>query len=137
LDDDYNQEVLQKLLAAGVRPKESQSTLGADSPLKGKVFVFTGALAIDRRDAEERIKRLGARASGSVSKKTDYVVIGENAGSKADRARELGLTILSEEEFTALVEQSERGLITENSVKSIVRTVFSKTPNARRGLAGN
>ena len=109
LDDEYNQKVLSKLLAAGVRPKEGQSTLGADSPLKGKVFVFTGALNIDRRDAEERVKKLGARASGSVSKKTDYVVVGENAGSKADRARELGVTILTEDEWQKLVEHAERG----------------------------
>ncbi|MDF2440019.1 MAG: ligase, partial [Abditibacteriota bacterium] len=115
LDDAYNQNVLQKLIEAGVRPKESQSTLGTDSPLKGKVFVFTGALTIDRREAEERIKRLGARASGSVSKKTDYVVIGENAGSKADRARELGVTVLSEDEWLKLVEDAERGAATPDA----------------------
>jgi DNA ligase (NAD+) len=82
-----------------------QNTGGHDGPLKGKVFVFTGALTIDRREAEETVKRLGARASGSVSKKTDYVVVGENAGTKAERARELGITVLSEDEFKALIEE--------------------------------
>jgi DNA ligase (NAD+) len=57
---------------------------------------------MNRRDAEELVKSLGARVSGSVSKKTDYVVVGEDAGSKAERARELGVTILSEDEFRAL-----------------------------------
>ena len=78
----------------------------ADNPLNGKVFVFTGSMKMDRRDAENLVKKLGARASGSVSKKTDYVVAGENAGSKAERARELKIPILSEEEFLKLVEDA-------------------------------
>jgi DNA ligase (NAD+) len=111
LDDEYNQKVLEKLLAAGVQPQAGQSTSMADGPLKGKVFVFTGTLTIDRREAEETVKRFGARASGSVSKKTDYVVVGENAGSKADRARELGLKVLSEDEWKALIAEVESGSV--------------------------
>ncbi len=62
---------------------------------------------MDRRDAEATVKRLGGRAAGSVSKKTDFVVIGENAGSKADHARELGVTILSEDEFLEMLSTKE------------------------------
>ena len=60
-----------------------------------------------RPQAEALAKSKGARISGSVSKKTDYVVVGEDAGSKADRARELGVTILTESEFLALVNENE------------------------------
>ena len=58
---------------------------------------------MDRRDAEAAVKQRGGRAAGSVSKKTDFVIVGENAGSKADRARELGVTILTEAEFLEMM----------------------------------
>lgn len=106
LDDPHNQNILEKLTQYGVHSRASEGVLNADNPLNGKVFVFTGAMQTDRREAEAIIKRFGARASGSVSKKTDYVVIGESAGSKADRARELGITILSEDEWKELIEAS-------------------------------
>jgi DNA ligase (NAD+) len=102
LDEAHNKEVLRKLKAAGVTPQQSERA-SHDGELSGKVFVFTGALSMDRREAEAIVKKLGARASGSVSKKTDYVVAGDNAGSKADRARELGVTVLTEDEWKALV----------------------------------
>jgi DNA ligase (NAD+) len=107
LDDTHNQNVLEKLARYGVLPKPSAVTVNRDNPIVGKVFVFTGALKMERRAAEAMVKKFGARASGSVSKKTDYVVVGENAGSKADRARELNLTILSEEEFVKLLAEIE------------------------------
>jgi len=103
LDEEHNQHVLDKLQAAGVRPEETDRSGRGDERFAGKSFVFTGALSMERREAEALVKRLGARAAGSVSKKTDYVVVGENAGSKADRARELGVTVLSEDEFKELV----------------------------------
>jgi DNA ligase (NAD+) len=103
LDEERNQLVLQKLQQHGVVPQQSQNRVNMDSELAGKSFVFTGTLTMNRRDAEELVKSMGARVSGSVSKKTDYVVVGEDAGSKADRARELGVTILSEDEFRNLV----------------------------------
>ena len=103
LDDAHNRNILEKLARYGVLSRATAGVENVDNPLNGKVFVFTGAMKMDRREAEEMVKRLGARASGSVSKKTDYVVVGENAGSKADRARELGIAILSEEEFRKLV----------------------------------
>lgn len=106
LDDEQNKAMLDKMLAAGVTPQESEKH-EVDERFVGKSFVFTGALNMDRREAEAIVKRLGARASGSVSKKTDFVVLGENAGSKADKARELGVKILSEDEFLKMVERSE------------------------------
>jgi DNA ligase (NAD+) len=74
--------------------------------LTGKTFVLTGTLpTMTREQAEEAIERLGGKVSGSVSRKTAYVVVGESAGSKLDKARELGVTTLTEEEFKAIIEQ--------------------------------
>ena len=74
----------------------------ADSELAGKTIVFTGTLTMARPEAKARAESLGAKVTESVSKKTDYVVVGSDAGSKEKKARELGLRILSEEEFRAL-----------------------------------
>ena len=72
--------------------------------LAGKSFVFTGGLANrSREDAGEIVKQHGGKVSGSVSKKTDYVVVGTDPGSKYDKAKELGVAILSEAEFEKLV----------------------------------
>ena len=76
----------------------------ADNRFAGKTFVLTGALTKFTRDqATEQIERFGGKASGSVSKKTSFVVVGENAGSKERKARELGIPILSEDEFLAMI----------------------------------
>ena len=73
--------------------------------LSGKTFVLTGTLsALGRKEAEEAIARLGGKASGSVSKKTSYVVAGEEAGSKLRRAQELGIPVLTETEFLAMID---------------------------------
>ena len=72
--------------------------------LAGKIFVLTGSLSSMTRDAtKERIRLLGGDVSGSVSKNTDYVVAGEEAGSKLDKARELGVNVLTEGEFLRIV----------------------------------
>jgi DNA ligase (NAD+) len=74
------------------------------APLAGKTFVLTGRLAmLTRPQAEERLRRAGASVTGSVSKKTSYVVAGEEPGSKAERARELGVPIIDEQAMLALL----------------------------------
>ncbi len=101
-----NLEVIAKLEAAGVRTvDESAARSRYDTmPLAGKSFVLTGRLTtMTRPEAEERLRRAGAAVSGSVSKKTSFVVAGEDVGSKADRARELKVPIIGEEELLALL----------------------------------
>lgn len=103
-----NREILDQLLAAGVAPQVEVKRSGG--PLAGKIFVFTGAMSrFGRKEAQELVESHGGRASGSVSKKTDYVVAGEEAGSKLEKARELGVTVLSEEEFEQLLKGLEDG----------------------------
>lgn len=83
---------------------ESQRQL-TDSRFAGKTFVLTGALTkFTREEASEKIELLGGKTSGSVSKKTSFVIVGENAGSKERKARELGIPILSEDDFLAMLE---------------------------------
>lgn len=101
--DPDNAEVLDRLLAGPVSLKSLPRRTAVDGPLAGKKFVFTGGLeSLSRDEAKERIEALGAKAVGSVSKKTDYVVVGENPGSKADKARDLGVEILDEKQFMEL-----------------------------------
>ncbi|ACX52220.1 DNA ligase, NAD-dependent [Ammonifex degensii KC4] len=98
-----NLEVIERLREAGVR-LETTKEVREEGPLKGKVFVFTGALkSFTREEAKALIERLGGRVASSVSRRTDYVVVGENPGSKYDRARELGIKMLNEEEFKRLL----------------------------------
>jgi DNA ligase (NAD+) len=78
-----------------------------DSPVAGKTVVFTGGLEkMTRDEAKAMAERLGAKVAGSVSKKTDYVVAGPGAGSKLENARKLGVAVLSEDEWFALVNGS-------------------------------
>ena len=94
--------LLKKLQNAGVEP-QGEVVIQKDGPLDGKTFVITGTLSRwSRKEAEERVEQLGGRASGSVSKKTDYVVAGDNAGSKLDKAQKLGIEILDEKAFAKL-----------------------------------
>ncbi len=90
---------IDKLFNLGVNPKYEEIEVSAESPFFGKTVVLTGTLSIGRNEAKEIIERLGGKVSGSVSKKTDYVIAGEEAGSKLDKAKELGVTVLSEEEL--------------------------------------
>lgn len=93
-------ELLAKLRAAGVNMVGEKKTAPAEGPLTGMTVVVTGTLTrFGRKEIEELIERLGGKASGSVSKKTSYLVAGEAAGSKLDKARDLGIPILTEEEF--------------------------------------
>ena len=98
-----SQHLIQRLRDAGVNFESKRAV--ADSRFAGKTFVLTGALSKFTRDeATEKIELFGGKASGSVSKKTSYVVVGENAGSKERKARELGIPILSEDDFLAMIE---------------------------------
>jgi len=102
LADPTNREVLRRLAAAGVSMVEA-GVAGGPRPLAGKTFVLTGTLASLTRDAaRDLILRLGGRVTGTVSKKTDYVVAGEAPGSKVDDARRLGVPVLDEAAFLAL-----------------------------------
>lgn len=102
--EEENLQTIERLIKFGVKIKEIEGVL--DTRFDGKIFVFTGSLQLFTRDeAEKIVQNWGGRATSSVSKKTDYVVIGENAGSKAAKARELGITILTEKEFKELLEQ--------------------------------
>ncbi|MGE4481877.1 NAD-dependent DNA ligase LigA [Acidocella sp.] len=99
--EDHNLATLDRLEAA-VRVKDEQLAAAIDSPLAGKVMVFTGTLSMARPEAKARAEALGAKVTESVSRKTDYVVVGEDAGSKARKAAELGIKILTEQEFRGL-----------------------------------
>lgn len=96
-------QLLARLEQAGVAPA-SEATVAIDGIFSGKTFVITGTLEhLSRKQAEDLIERRGGRAAGSVSRKTDYLVAGPGAGSKLDKARSLGIEILDEEQFSALL----------------------------------
>jgi DNA ligase (NAD+) len=100
----HNQEVLDDLLEAGVEVLDYVPPKAVTSAVAGKTVVFTGTLeTVTRSEAKARAETLGAKVAGSVSAKTDYVVVGADAGSKAKRAQELGVTTLSEQEWLELV----------------------------------
>ncbi len=103
-----NRRVLDKLAEAGVQMEETRPKAERGGPLAGKRFVFTGALSRPRHEVEEEIKALGGTASGSVSRKTDYVVFGEAPGSKLQKARQLGVTCLEEKAFLDLLRRCRR-----------------------------
>ncbi len=98
-----SQNMIERLRSAGVN-FESKRVV-SDARFAGMTFVLTGALSMfTREEATEKIELFGGKAAGSVSKKTTYVVVGENAGSKERKARELGIPILSEEEFLNMIQ---------------------------------
>ncbi len=110
LKEDRNRAVIDHLRVLGLRIEEvpQQDLLPEQSrrPLGGKTFVFTGELEqCSREESKRRVEQLGGRAISSVSKQTDYVVVGKDPGSKLDQARRLGVRVLSEAEFAALIRQ--------------------------------
>lgn len=108
----HNREVIAQLQESGVQVAPGMATGDRrKSPLAGKTFVFTGGLDHFTRDgAQQAVEAAGARVSSSVSKKTSYLVVGRDPGSKLDQARTLGVTILTEQEFAALIGKDEKGL---------------------------
>jgi DNA ligase (NAD+) len=104
--DASNLRVIEKLRRAGVRMAEEVTPAPTEGPLAGLTFVITGTLAsMPRSKAEELIGQLGGSASDSVTKKTDYLVVGESPGSKLQKARQYDTKLLSEEEFLELLRQ--------------------------------
>ena len=99
----HNRAVIRDLLKAGIRwPKSAR--IKKSTALTGKTFVLTGGLSTMTRDeARRKLQDLGAKVVGSVSKRTDYVIVGEEPGSKADKAKELGVTMLDEKEFLKML----------------------------------
>ncbi len=102
--DEHNIEVLRQLEASGVQPESSAVPQGAG--FAGKSFVFTGKLErFSRSEGAELVEQQGGRASGSVSKKTDYLIAGPGAGSKLAKAEQLGINILGEDDFLQLIKE--------------------------------
>ena len=98
---------IDRLLAHGVSPIPEE-TQQSDSPLAGKTIVVTGTMErMGRKEIEALIERMGGKAAGSVSKKTDYVLAGENAGSKLEKAQALGVPVLNETEFFNWIGEAE------------------------------
>jgi DNA ligase (NAD+) len=107
---DRGRETLSRLRALGIHPRGG-SPLAVEDAFAGKTFVLTGSLEkMTRPQAQELIRSRGGNVSGSVSRKTDYVVAGPGAGSKLADAREAGVKVLSEEEFLALMDEKRSKL---------------------------
>ncbi len=101
---DYGRHVIGALVSAGVVMKAFESSAVVDGPLTGKTLVVTGVLeSFTRQEAEAAIQKAGGRSSSSVSKKTDYVVAGDEAGNKRTKAEKLGITILDDRQFKQLL----------------------------------
>lgn len=108
--EEHNQKVIKKLSDAGVKMSkdEDEEESSEIETIKDKKFVFTGALDnFTRKEAKEKVLSAGGEVSSSVSKKTDYLVSGENTGSKMDKAKDLGVKILNEDDFMNLLEGKE------------------------------
>jgi DNA ligase (NAD+) len=104
LQSDYGRRTIDGLRAAGVRLDVPEADRVAGGPLTGKTLVVTGTLTgFSRQEAEQAIRKAGGRASSSVSKKTDYLVAGEEAGSKLATAAKLGVPVLDEAGFRKLL----------------------------------
>jgi DNA ligase (NAD+) len=104
-EDGNNRQMVADLEAAGVAPAP---VAGASSgPLSGKTFVLTGTLTMPRSRAKERIQQAGGTVASAVSAKTDYLVAGEDPGSKIKKAGELGVAVLSEQELLDLIGGAE------------------------------
>ncbi|MBA4326784.1 MAG: DNA ligase [Polaromonas sp.] len=104
-DQPHNREVVEQLRACGVHWAEGEPAARAPQPLSGKTLVITGTLpTLSRDEAKDRVEAAGGKVAGSVSKKTDYVVAGAEAGSKLTRAQELGITVIDEAGLLAMLE---------------------------------
>jgi DNA ligase (NAD+) len=102
--NEKNSEIIQQMLAAGVNPEQHQAKRSGN--LTGKTIVVTGTLKkFSRQQVQQTIRQAGGKPAGSVSKKTDFVLAGENAGSKLDKANKLGVEIINEEQFMEMIDE--------------------------------
>ncbi len=99
-----NQELIDRLIERGVDPEEAAEPVRGQSPLEGLIVVITGKLSASRREVKARLEGLGATVAGSVSSKTSFLLAGENAGSKIEKARELGVKVVDEEGLQLLID---------------------------------
>ncbi len=105
-EQESTKELLDKLERAGVSYEKKEVAVAEEEErkiLEGKTFVFTGRISMPREEAKRIVEQFGGRVASSVSKRTDYVVAGEEAGSKLERARKLGVKVINEEEFRTMV----------------------------------
>ena len=102
--DPENRSVIEQLLAAGVKPEQPKNR--RSDKLAGKTIVVTGTLEnLSRQQAQQAIRQAGGKATSSISKKTDFVLAGENPGSKLDKARKLGVEVIDEKQFIKMMEE--------------------------------
>ena len=101
--EQHNRDVIMQLRDSKVKWDEHEGRQVEVLPLSGKTFVLTGTLSMSREEAKEKLEKFGAKVSGSVSKKTDYVVAGAEAGSKLERAQELGVAVVDEDGLLKLL----------------------------------
>jgi DNA ligase (NAD+) len=107
-DQPHNREVVEQLRACGLQWEEGEPAAQAPKPLAGKTFVLTGTFpTLSRDQAKDLLEAAGAKVAGSVSKKTDYVVAGTEAGSKLEKAQALGVAVLDEAQMLALLAEAE------------------------------
>ncbi|HAL55640.1 MAG TPA: DNA ligase [Bacteroidetes bacterium] len=106
LDDQHNRKNIERLRNAGLRLREEQKRVASGSPFLGKTLVLTGTLSsMSREDAKRKIEDLGGHVASSVSSNTDFVVVGEEPGSKYDKAKKLGVRTLDEKDFLSLLKK--------------------------------
>jgi len=109
LAEPHNREVIAQLRASGISWTEHGGERIEVLPLSGKTFVLTGTLpSMSREEAKAALEALGAKVAGSVSKKTDYVVAGAEAGSKLEKAREVGVPVMDQHELMELLASLEK-----------------------------
>ena len=115
----HNREVVEQLRACGLHWPEGEPAFQVPQPLAGHTFVLTGSLpTLSRDQAKELLEAQGAKVAGSVSKKTNYIVAGADAGSKLDKARELGIAILDEEGLRNLLAKLQADQATSSTNES-------------------
>jgi DNA ligase (NAD+) len=133
-----NSQLIEKLEKVGVRPTAEKREMKSHK-FVGKSFLFTGTLAtMSREEASELVKQHGGKVSGSVSKKTDYVVVGADPGSKYDKAKELGIALLTESVFQTLLDTPEGKIQAirepKKERKAAPKKISKKTRNKQPGL---